>query len=142
MLLMAAIMITVCAQTNDSLKDADAIKQVIQTAYVDGIQNNGEIEAIERGFHPDFEMLILRNNVLSTFSISKWIESIRRRKADPTTAVRPEVSCKFLNIDVTGDAAVAKLELYQEGKLLFTDYICLYRFDEGWTIVSKLFYRH
>jgi hypothetical protein len=131
----------VSAQQNPE-QDIKDIKQVIQSAYVDGIQNNGEIEAIEKGFHPGFEMLIKQDNLLNKLAIYNWLQSIKRRKADPASADRPEITCKFLNIDVTGDAAVVKLELHREGELLFTDYISLYRFDNGWKIVSKLFHRH
>jgi hypothetical protein len=35
-----------------SQTDEDAIKSVVNTAYVDGIQNRGSIENIRSGFHP------------------------------------------------------------------------------------------
>jgi hypothetical protein len=130
------------AQTPDQNPDEASIKAVIQSAYVDGIQNLGEIEAIEKGFHPDFEMLMLRDNALSKLGIANWIEMVKRRKADPRNANLPVITCKFLDVDVTGNAAVAKLDLYRGETLLFTDYLCLYRFEEGWRIVTKLFHRY
>ena len=39
-------------------------------------------------------------------------------------------------------AAVAKVALFRDGKQIFTDYISLYRFDEGWKLVAKTFHRH
>jgi len=36
---------------------------------------------------------------------------------------------------------VARVELFKEGKHLFTDYMSLYRFQEGWKIVAKKYYR-
>ncbi len=122
--------------------DIEAIKQVINSAYVQGIHNNGPVEAVGQGFHPGFEMLSMQNNLLNKLTIYNWLPAIKRRKADPDAASRPEVSCKYLSVDVTGDAAVVKLELHREGVLLFTDYLCLYRFEEGWKIVSKLYHRH
>lgn len=122
--------------------DIHAIKAVIQAAYIEGIHNNGNLSATEAGFHPGFEMLIMRNNMLEKLSIAAWVESIRQRRAKEDPVDRPEVTCKYLNVDVTGDAAVVKLELHREGILLFTDYLCLYRFEDGWKIVSKLFHRH
>ena len=44
--------------------DEAAIKQVIQSAYVDGLQNKGPVEDIEAGFHPGFELLGVRNDEL------------------------------------------------------------------------------
>jgi hypothetical protein len=42
-------------------------------------------------------------------------------------------------VDVEGRAAVAKLEVYKSGVYFSTDYMLLYRFSEGWRIVSKIF---
>ena len=39
-------------------------------------------------------------------------------------------------------AAVVRLELYRDGKHTFTDYLSLYRFADGWKIVSKIFHVH
>ena len=45
-------------------------------------------------------------------------------------------------MDVTGNAATVRLELYRDGKHAFTDYLSLYRFPDGWKIVSKTFQAH
>lgn len=39
-------------------------------------------------------------------------------------------------------AAVARVELWRDGKHTFTDYLSLYRFDDGWKILGKIFQRH
>jgi hypothetical protein len=49
---------------------------------------------------------------------------------------------EFVNIDISGSAACAKIELYQNKKKIFTDYLSLYKFSDGWKIVSKIYYRH
>jgi hypothetical protein len=141
-LLVCQTVLLTFASAQEPDKDVDDIKQIILSAYVEGIQNAGDVEAVEEGFHPGFEMLLLQNNALNKLAIYNWLISIKRRKADPATVNLPEVTCKFLDVDVTGDAAVVKLELHREGTLLFTDYLCLYRFEEGWKIVTKLFHRH
>ena len=130
------------ASAQEADKDVNDIKKLILSSYVEGIHNAGDVETVEQGFHPGFDMLILQNNSLNKLAIYNWLTSIKRRKADPANANLPEVTCKFLDVDVTGDAAVVKLELHREGTLLFTDYLCLYRFEEGWKIVTKLFHRH
>ena len=45
-------------------------------------------------------------------------------------------------VEVTGTAAICKVELTRGGKLVFTDYLALYKFEDGWKIVGKSFYRH
>jgi hypothetical protein len=124
-----------------SQTDEDAIKSVVNTAYVDGIQNRGSIENIRSGFHPTFTMLRLVENEVKPYPIEEWIAAIEKDKRENKPAL-PKAEGKFLNIDVTGKAAVVKLELYREGKKTFTDYLSLYKFSEGWKIVSKIYNRH
>ncbi len=45
-------------------------------------------------------------------------------------------------MDVTGSAAAVELELAQNGKRIFTDYLSLYKFPDGWKIVGKIYHRH
>ncbi|HKL07804.1 MAG TPA: nuclear transport factor 2 family protein [Bacteroidales bacterium] len=133
---------TLFAQSID--KEIEAIKKIIQTAYVDGLQNKGSVADIEQGFHPGFNLLGVRDNMLTKFPIYSWINSHKKRlAADPSPPTdEQKITCKFLDIDVTGNAAMAKIELYRNQQLLFTDYLQLYKFDEGWQVVSKIYYRH
>jgi hypothetical protein len=130
------------AQDIDSEKDN--IIKVIQTAYVDGLQNKGEVKDIENGFHPGFNLLGVNNNMLTKFPIYSWIESFENRKEkDPEPPKEEEkITCDYLLIDITGNAAMAKIQLNRNNELLFTDYLQLYKFDEGWRIVSKIYFRH
>lgn len=121
--------------------EEDAIKQVVQGAYIDGLQNLGDIQTIRGGFHPDFEMLVYRDGQLSKFPISTWIERVEQRKANPSTTP-PNISGKFIDVEITGTVAIVKLELYRENIRIFTDYISLYKFSDGWKIVSKVYYQH
>jgi hypothetical protein len=123
--------------------EEEAVKNVVKSAYVEGIQNNGSIEDIRKGFHPSFAMLRFMENSVKPYPIEEWIAAIEKRRAEAkpdTKAVRTEAS--FLDVDITGTAATVKLELFREGKKTFTDYIVLYKFTEGWRIVSKTYYRH
>ena len=121
--------------------DEEAIKKVVTTAYIEGTQNSGSIDDIRKGFHPSFAMLRLLENEVKPLALEDWIKAIEtRRKENAANPVRTEG--KILSVDVMGSAATVKLELHREGKLIFTDYLALYKFTEGWRIVSKTFYRH
>ncbi len=121
--------------------EMEAVKKVVRSAYVEGIHNNGPIEDIRNGFHPSFSMLRLMENNIEPLPIADWIASIEKRRSE-NTAQGVRIDGKFVNIDVTGNAATVKLELFRQDKLIFTDYLSLYLFDEGWRIVSKTYYRH
>ncbi len=124
--------------------DEYAIKKVIQEAYVDGLQNKGDLQKTKDGFHPDFNLLGLKNDALTKLPIDKWIvyaEKAKERNPGPPPADKI-VRVEFVNIDITGSAACAKIELYKNKKKIFTDYLSLYKFSDGWKIVSKIYYRH
>jgi hypothetical protein len=138
--LLAAALLAPTAPPASAQSDEDAIKALIQSAYVDGLQNLGDLGTTKAGFHPDFVLLGLRDGTLTRLPIAEWIASAEKRKADG--AKPPLTVCKFLVIDVTGSAASVKLELHQQDKRIFTDYLSLYRFADGWKIVGKIYYRH
>lgn len=123
--------------------EKEAIKKLIMTAYVDGLQNKGDLQATKEGFYPGFDLLILKNNMVDKLPIYNWIEYAKMKKEkDPEPYGKEELtSCEFEFIDITGTAAVAKIHLSKGGKKIFTDYLSLYKFDDGWKIVGKIYYR-
>lgn len=126
-----------------SQSDAEkkAIIKVIDAAYVQGIQNRMNIENIDKGFHPGFNLLGIDNNDnLTKYPIYTWSSNVKKAVASGQTAP-VETTAKFPMIDITGTAAIAKVELYRDGKQIFTDYLSLYKFEDGWKIVSKIYYR-
>jgi hypothetical protein len=137
--LIALLMVSVSLWAQGT-PDEEAIKALVQTAYVDGLQNLGDLQKTRAGFHPDFVLLGLKDGKLTRLPIADWIASAEKRKAEGQKP--PLTVCKFLLVDVTGNAAVVKLELHREGKHIFTDYLSLYKFPDGWKIVAKIYYRH
>jgi len=132
------------AMAQETAKDVAAIKATIQSAYVDGLQNEGDMTKIDKGFHPDFNLLgIGKDNSMWKLPISQWKEKVAEnvKKGKMPRTGDDKVTIKFLNVDVTGTAAVAKIEFYIGKKLTYIDYISLYKFGEGWKIVNKIFYK-
>jgi hypothetical protein len=86
-------------------------------------------------------MFVLRDGALSTVTREDWatrIEQGARERKGPAPAVRHE----FALVDVTGNTAVARVELHRDGKHVFTDYLSLYKMPDGWKIVGKVFQAH
>ena len=124
--------------------DKEAIQKVIQSAYVDGLQNTGDIELVEAGFHPAFQLIgIGKGNTLWSYPIYNWVDDVKRGKEEGKYPKKEEekVTVKFPMIDVTGTAAVAKLEFYVGTTLKYIDYMSLYKFGDDWKIVNKIFYQ-
>lgn len=124
--------------------EKEAIIKVIQTSYIDGLQNKGPVADIEEGFHPGFNLMGVKNNVLTKLPIYSWVQYHENKlKEDPSPVKEEEkVTAKFPIIDITGNAAIVKLEYFKGDKHVFTDYLSLYKFEEGWKIVNKIYYKH
>lgn len=127
----------------DTEKEQESIKDIIQTAYVEGLQNEGDIEKINSGIHPGFNLLgIDKGDEMWNLSIADWkVKTVKRLDAGELPRKENLISIKFLDVDVTGTAAVAKIEFYVGKELVYVDYISLYKFESGWKMVNKIYYK-
>lgn len=126
----------------DISSDLTAIKKVVENAYVKGVHINRNPELIRKGFHPDFNMLVLNNNQLTKVPLEAWIQRIEEDKVKRPGEDPDRSEHRFSLINLSGDAAFVRVELFKNKKHIFTDFMLLYRFSEGWKIVSKTFHWH
>lgn len=128
----------------DIQKDQQEIKKVIQESYIDGLINYGNIEAVKHGFHEGFKLLGMgQGNTLWEHPIYNWISDVEIKKSKGEIPRKEEesVSINFKYVDISGTAASAKIEFLVGEKLTYIDYLSLYKFPDGWKIVSKIFYK-
>ena len=123
--------------------DKAAIETLIEGAYINGAFNDLDTATMHAGFHPVFKIHGVRDDALGEYPIDDWIASIEKRKAasdfDPADE---KYDHKFVFVDVTGNAAVAKIELFKDSKHIYTDYLSLLKFSDGWKITDKVYFRH
>ncbi len=119
------------------------IKALIEKCYVHGAFNELNPEAMEHGFHPDFAIFSPDGEAIKKYPIADWVKRTTERKAaadfDPA---KNSWQHNFASVQVTGNAASVKIELSKDGKLVYTDYLSLLKFDSGWRIVAKVYHRH
>jgi hypothetical protein len=120
-------------------KEKEAIKKVIEEAYIYGIHGNQDEEKIRNGFHEDFSMLVKIDNHLEKVTVDEWLPRIDQMKKDNPEMWAAETRYTFDLIDETDYAAVAKLDVHKGSVHFSIDYMLLYKFEEGWKIVSKVF---
>jgi hypothetical protein len=129
---------------DEQSKEIELIKQVIQSAYVDGLCNNADEDAVKKGFHPGFELLSAgKGNTMWKLPIYNWIEIAKEgeAKGNKYSFQDEYTTVKFLFIDIAGNVAVAKIEFYEGEELNYIDYLSLMKFEDGWRIVSKIAHR-
>ncbi len=86
-------------------------------------------------FHPDSKLYFNRDGKFSTRTSADYIAgSPGKPAADEAQRKR-----RIVMVDVTGDAAVAKIELDYPNALL-TDYFTLLKVDGTWMIMNKIFH--
>ena len=115
-----------------------AIVEVIDRAYVQGIHLDADAEKVRSGMHESFVMFVRTDSGVNQVTRDQWIARLKPR--DLATP-RPDVTAKIEVLDRSPDAALAKVQLFRAGKQIFTDYISLYRFADGWKLVAKTFQR-
>ncbi|WP_268848858.1 nuclear transport factor 2 family protein [Flavobacterium aestivum] len=136
------ILLTISTLTFGQTKtEEDAIKAVIENAYIGGIHNGGPIEDIRKGFHPSFKMLSLVNNDISQLTLEDWITRIENGRKQNAEKPTTKAVCEYVNITISGNVATVVLNLLKNEKKIFTDHMILYKFSEGWRIVSKAYYK-
>ena len=140
MLLCALFAASVAAQEN---ADDAAIKEAVDRGYVQGVHVDADGAKIRSGMHESFVMFVRKGDEVTQLTRDAWIERLEAgkaaRKAD---APKPATTAEITVLDRSGDSAVVRVKLFRDGKQLFTDYISLYRFESGWKMVGKIFYRH
>ena len=122
--------------------DVAAVKQVIESAYINGIHINRDVAAIRAGFHEEFTMVMYNDGKISKMSLGEWVARIEEGKKKNPDPPKVETTYEIPVVEVAGNAAVARIELYKDGKHVFTDFMSLYKFPDGWKIVNKIYYRH
>ena len=112
--------------------DEAAIRATIQHYFDGGM-------SVRKAFHPSAQMSFVADTGYSVVPIETYLTRVEegfRRNPNATGWTEKRIA----SIDVTGDAAVAKLALGNE-RMAVTDYMTLLRIDGTWLIVNKSFTR-
>jgi protease I len=131
-----AIVLAAAADLSARWGDEAAIRQTVQY-YFDGGTSRDSV-ALRKAFHPDARMLFARDGRLVVVPIEEFIARVagERLKPGEVDSTRKRVT----SVDVTGDAAIARIELKRpEG--LIVDYMSLLKVEGRWQIVNKIFSR-
>jgi len=122
---------------NDSI-EIENIKKTVVESYVEGIFLKGDAKLLKKGWHPDCDIVILEKGKMVKLPAKYWVERLEKN----SKPLDPSVTYQFSDVKVTGYAAIAIIEIYSNGKHLYTDYMCLYKFSNRWKIVTKIFYTY
>ena len=122
--------------SNHASANEDAVKGVIVSGYIEGMHINRDAEAARAAFHEDFIMHARIEGQVRQITIDQWVSRLSDGKNDD------EITYEFTSVIVTGTAANAVLEVFENGTHIYTDYFGLYKGDDGWRIMNKIYQSH
>ena len=109
-----------------------AVRAAIQH-YFDG-HATGQGSEYRKVFHPESKLFFIRDGKFATRTSEDYINGAPGKPAADEAQRKRTIEW----IDVTGDAAVAKLRL-EYPEVTFVDYMTLLKIDGQWWIVNKSF---
>jgi hypothetical protein len=122
--------------SSDDTEEIEIVKKTVVEAYVEGIFLQGNAKLLKKGWHPECDIVIFEKDGITKLPAKYWIDRLEKNPKP----LDPNVTYKFIDVKVTGYAAVAIIEIFSNGKQIYTDYMCLYKFKDGWKIATKIYY--
>jgi len=117
------------AQTENSKSEIEQITETLMN-YIEGTAN-GELDKLNKAFHPDFNLYsVTKEDSLRTWKGKDYVGNITEGKKSNRVG-------RIISIDFENDAAIAKAEILIPGRLIFTDYFLLLKFEGSWKIIHK-----
>ena len=139
-LLAAGVFTTAAIEKNQEVEE---IKETILKGYVNGAFNALDAEAMGETFHEEFAIFSTDGEKLNRYPIANWRQNVAAQKNHPNFNPADNVwEHNFVSVDVTGNSAMVKINLFHEGNHIFTDYLSLLKFNDGWKIVAKVYFEH
>ena len=121
--------ITMTAQTDYT--DLEAVKTTLGY-YMDGA-SNGDKAMFTKAFLPEGQMLFVTDEGTKIIPLKDFVARMKDgQKSDRKN--------RIVSIQIEGNAAQARLRV-ETPDLIFHDFMSLLKTENGWRIVSKIFYR-
>lgn len=130
---LVALFLSITAATAHTQSDDAGVRACIEL-YFRG-HATGDGENFRRAFHPDAKLFFIRDGKVTQWTLEEYVGRASGKPA-PDEAKRKR---RIENIDITGNAATAKIIL-EYPEVTFTDYMSLLKIGDEWKIVNKTFY--
>lgn len=116
-------------------EEEQAIRTHIEQTYFAG-PRTGNVDLARQAFAPSLVMYWVKDGKLQQLTRDEWVARVAEgaKKKSGTD----DVQRRILEVDVTGTAAMAKIEISKPG-MQIVDYMSLLKVDGSWVIVGKTF---
>lgn len=140
MLFLIIVSPNVFCDTTPKDYEEERIKKVVEVAYINGVFNDATTDAMLKGFHPKFKIQFIKDDSLVVYSLQQWKSSLDKWKSNRKNWKNVVGEINILAIE--NEIAVVRVDVSQENKILYTDFLSLYHFSTGWEITNKIYTVH
>ena len=132
---LAGVVAAAVVPGEDQAADLAEIREVIGY-YFEG-HATGEGSHFAKAFHPEAKLFWVSEGQLRQRTSAEYIS----RASGTPPADEAERKRRIVNIDISGTAAIVKVELDYPGALIY-DYMSMLKAEDGWKIINKTFVVH
>lgn len=123
--------------SQEGTNEKNQIEKIILKCYIEPLYLDKDLDKIIEGFHPSFNMYVLYKEQFYLTPRDEWIEKIKETRS--RNLLEKEYKWEFSLIDHDKQTAVVKLIIHENGVLKYVDYLTLYKFKDGWKVITKQF---
>ncbi|MBU0595249.1 nuclear transport factor 2 family protein [Candidatus Bipolaricaulota bacterium] len=123
-------------------RDEKRVRQVLEDVYVRDMYMKESREALSREFDAVFHMLVPELDGRDNEPVALRWDGLDELRSNHPKAVFPETRFEFPLVDVVGNAAVARVDVFHGDVHVYSDFVSLYRVQGQWRLVSKVFHAH
>ncbi len=120
-------------------RDVEDVKQAVVQGYINGVFLKTDMALIEKYWHADCDIYQYRDGKMVRVPAVAYFREASTRIQRPYDAT---VTYTFLDVRVKDYAAVAIVEIKSHGTYRYTDFLNLYKLDDGWKIVTKTYHHN
>ncbi len=123
-------------------REEKKILRILREAYTLSMYIGPQGPRLAEEFHSDFQILVPElDGRTGEVAEVRWKQPTPRGRSRPAGLPQePSFDCRVL--DITGKAAVGKVEVHRGGRLVCTDYVLFFRVAREWRVVGKIFHQH
>lgn len=125
-------------QVPATLNEREKVEAPLQAYF--RYHQTGDPKGLQEAFHPEALLQWSEKGQRKVLSQADWIRRATEQLAKQVGKPRPTVRCEIVSLDITGDAAVAKVVL-DYPTFRFIDHMHLLKLEGGWKIVDKIYHR-
>ncbi len=119
----------------------EQVRRILEDVYVRDMYVGSRL-VLSRDFDDAFHMLVPELDGRRNVPVAVRWDGLEELRSNHPKALSPQTRFEFPLIDVAGNAAIARVDVFHGDTPVYSDYVTLYRVDGEWKLVSKVFHAH